>query len=156
MLLHEAITDILIKDPDIEKDDEKFRVAAFETHAQAYIEGGILELPFTDKIKIFFTVEIDDLFKSEGLSQVYDVGVAQVEYWSNNIQEGISEANEFIDNYEFIREQVKIMVSLPPYVLTKSNTSQYTDAEIDQMIHTVYQLQIEYFETNVPNFVSPI
>ncbi len=155
-LLHEAITDLLIENPEIEENNEAFREAAFETHAQAYIEGGILELPITDKMRILFTVDIEDLFKSEGISQVMEVGAAQVQYWDNNVQKGVSEAAEFMNSHEFIRNQVKIIISLPPHVLSKSGVPQYTDAEIDQMINIVYQQQIEYFEANVPNFVSPI
>lgn len=154
-LLHEAITNLLIKNPNIEQNSDAFRKAAFETHADAYIQGGILDLSLNEKMKIFFTVDPKDLFKPEGLSQVWDVGKEQVSRWEQDAEKGMLEGIEFMNNYEVIREQVKIIVSLPPHILFRSAPVEYTDEEINNMILVVYREQIEYFQANVSGFVLP-
>lgn len=155
-LLHEAMTDLLKANPNIETNHEAFEIAAFETHSKAYIDGGILDLSIREKLSIFFTVSIDDLFKPHGLSQVWDVGRAQIQKWDSDPGALINEASDFITSYEIIREQIKVITSLPPHILSKSATVTYTDEEIDYMIYEVYKIQIAYFEENIHGFVSPI
>ncbi len=154
LLLHESITDILINNPDIEKDSEAFENMAFNSHTQAYIEGGLFNITLSDKFCVLVVVLSSPADAWKGRHQIIEVGGRQLKYWYDNPTKAKNEALQFVSTINEIRR--KVLVSLPPYILTKSSASQYTDSEIDSIIHEVYWQQIEYFEANVPGFVSPI
>ncbi len=73
-LLQEAIEERLRHDPadfeQLELDDRGFQDFAFSTHAQAYIDGGIFELPADDLWRILRTPDITDVVSRDGISEI--------------------------------------------------------------------------------------
>lgn len=74
MHLQLALEDMLLRNPDhymrIEDDDQAFHDAAFETHKQAYLDGGLLDLPTHDLMQILVTPEFEDIATLSGLRQI--------------------------------------------------------------------------------------
>jgi hypothetical protein len=73
-LLQEAIEERLRHGPadfdQLELDDRGFQDFAFSTHAQAYIDGGIFELPADDLWRILRTPDITDVVSRDGISEI--------------------------------------------------------------------------------------
>jgi hypothetical protein len=73
-LLQQAIEERLQTDPadfeQLELDDQGFQDFAFSTHAQAYIDGGIFELPADDLWRILRTPDITDVMSPDGISEI--------------------------------------------------------------------------------------
>ena len=71
-----AIEERLLDDPDgfdaLESDDERFQAFAFETHARAYLAGGLAALPVEDLLAIAATPDLRDLLTPEGLAQILE------------------------------------------------------------------------------------
>lgn len=56
VLLQEKLEYQVQSNPELEKNLDLLAVAAFKTHPEAYIEGGFLQLPLMDKLRIVETV----------------------------------------------------------------------------------------------------
>lgn len=150
ILLQTKIEEILRNNQNIELDEEQFRKAAFNSHAEAYLEAGILDLQLPDKIEIFLTVDIDDLFKPEGMQQVGDVLANQIIYY-------IAHPNAALDDAQYIKENwPAIIKQITEYVyrqLTKTRSSiSYT---YDDVIELILGPQIDYFYQNIDGFELP-
>ena len=76
-LLQEAIEERLRHDPaefeQLELDEQGFRDFAFSTHAQAYIDGGILTLPADDLWRILKTPDVTDVVSPAGIAEILQV-----------------------------------------------------------------------------------
>jgi hypothetical protein len=59
----------LADNPAMELDDKTFTDFAFDTHPEAYINGGLLELGFEDKLEIALTPDVQDLMSPGGVKQ---------------------------------------------------------------------------------------
>lgn len=74
LLLQQAIESARAHDPAafavLEENSEAFCAWAYATHAAAYIQGGIADLPLRDLLLIFFTIDPEDLINPAGLQQV--------------------------------------------------------------------------------------
>lgn len=77
--LQVAIEDKRRKDPaafdKLEHNPKAFRDFCFETHSKAYLDAGLADLPYLDRLKIGWTPDAKDLFSKKGLSQAADVAV---------------------------------------------------------------------------------
>lgn len=73
-LLQQAIEQTRAHDPaafaSLEENADAFWAWAYATHAAAYIEGGIADLPSGDLFLILFSIDPIDLLNSSGLQQV--------------------------------------------------------------------------------------
>ena len=59
--------------PTIELDDQGFMQFAFSTHAKAYWEAGLHDVPFTDKVKVALTPDAKEWLQGETWKQAADV-----------------------------------------------------------------------------------
>ncbi len=75
--LQEAIEMKRAEDPaafaQLERDPEAFKKFAYDTHADAYVNSGLLKLPAQDLVKIATTPELRDLLTKDGVRQIADV-----------------------------------------------------------------------------------
>lgn len=75
--LQDAIETKRAEDPagfaQLERDPEAFKRFAYDSHADAYVNSGLLELPAQDLVKIGTTPELKDLLGKDGLRQIVDV-----------------------------------------------------------------------------------
>lgn len=76
-LLQEAIEERLRHNPaefeQLELDEQGFRDFAFSTHAQAYIDGGILTLPADDLWRILKTPDMTDVVSLAGIAEILEL-----------------------------------------------------------------------------------
>lgn len=66
--------------------DEAFTDFAFDTHPEAYIGGGLLELGFEDKLQIVMTPDTQDLVSARGMKQMQIIMGRQFEYYNKNTE----------------------------------------------------------------------
>lgn len=152
--LQVKISEFLKNQPKIESNPENLKKAAFGTHADAYIESGILELPVSDKIWIFLTVDIDDLFSSEGVSQVMAVTSEQINYYIDHPLFAIDEANYICTNWF----KIKILITTYLNEQMKRTGSDDTRGAVyteQDVIDLVLGRQINYFKLNIENYELP-
>jgi hypothetical protein len=75
--LQDAIETKRAEDPagfaQLERDPEAFKKFAYDTHADAYVNSGLLKLPVQDLVKIGTTPELRDLIGKDGIRQIVDV-----------------------------------------------------------------------------------
>ena len=75
--LQDAIESKRAEDPvafaQLERDPEAFKRFAYDSHADAYVNSGLLKLPVQDLVKIGTTPELKDLLGKDGLRQIVDV-----------------------------------------------------------------------------------
>ncbi len=75
--LQDAIETKRAEDPaafaQLERDPEAFKKFAYDTHADAYVNSGLLKLPAQDLVKIGTTPELRDLLGRDGVRQIVDV-----------------------------------------------------------------------------------
>ncbi len=75
--LQQAIERERARDPEafaeLEEDADAFRKFAYDTHADAYWNAGLADLPISDLARIGLTPDIKDLFTKAGLGQVADI-----------------------------------------------------------------------------------
>ncbi|MBN1204033.1 MAG: hypothetical protein JXB05_03805 [Myxococcaceae bacterium] len=57
----------------LERDPEAFKKFAYDTHADAYVNSGLFNLPAQDLVKIGTTPELRDLLGKDGVRQIVDV-----------------------------------------------------------------------------------
>lgn len=58
---------------ELERDPKAFKDFAYATHAEAYLDSGLLDLPAQDLVKIMTVPELADLLNEAGLKQVFEV-----------------------------------------------------------------------------------
>ncbi len=79
---------------DIELNDTRFQSFAYATHPDAYIEGGIENLPYSDLIKIMITPDITEWADIETLRQAWYTGKKVV---NKKLQDILREIMEGLD-----------------------------------------------------------
>jgi hypothetical protein len=84
----------LKRDPDIEENDNKFTAFAVNSHVDAYVDAGFLELSVLDKVKIGLTPDPADLIT--GADQMVEMGNKQLNYYKENPGFAAQQASEFI------------------------------------------------------------
>ena len=77
--LQEAFEDRIADDPkafaELERDPEKLREWAFDSHSDAYLDAGFADLPADDIVKIATTPRFEDFFSNDALKEAVEVGV---------------------------------------------------------------------------------
>jgi hypothetical protein len=100
--LQDAIETKRMEDPvafaQLERDPEAFKRFCYDTHAQAYLQSGLLQLPAQDLLKIATTPDLRDLLNKDGLRQIADV-LGQMKP-ADLLRIGGSTALEFLRNYK--------------------------------------------------------
>jgi RHS repeat-associated protein len=80
--LQNAMEDFIRRDPAgfaaLERDNDAFRSFAFGTHQRAYIDGGLVNVPWVDRVTIGLTPSCKDLLSADGVSQAVSTGVELV------------------------------------------------------------------------------
>ena len=75
--LQEAMETSRLEDPavfaELERDPAAFREFAYATHPDAYVNAGLTQVPFDDRLRILGTPDVADLFNREGLWQAAEV-----------------------------------------------------------------------------------
>jgi hypothetical protein len=75
--LQSAIEKKRMEDPEgfakLERDPAAFKSFCYDTHPDAYIQGGLFKLPAQDLLKIASTPELRDLLGKDGIKQTLDV-----------------------------------------------------------------------------------
>lgn len=78
VLLQRAFERYITSDPHglakLEKDSEAFRKWAFDTHPDAYLDAGLVNLAWRDRITNAMTPDISDLVPWSGFTQVVKTG----------------------------------------------------------------------------------
>lgn len=153
VLLQEKLNQILLNNPDIELNSDLLEKKAFESHVEAYLEAGLLELPMSDKMNIFFTVDCKDLVKENGRQQVWDVVEAQILYYKSNPGAAVADATyisgHVSDIFDLIVENISRTIS---DTQTKGMVLEYTPQEVFDML---FGDLIKYYEDNIPGFEMP-
>lgn len=148
--LQVKLSNILIENPGIELDESLLKEKAFESHVDAYIESGLLELPMSDKIQILFTVDFkDSVLDPLGREQILIVGEKQLEY--------------YIDcSYEFIRkeaiyfqEHVEEIYNKVVDLLNGGKTKSISYETPEEVFDLLFGQLIDFYEGNVPEFSLP-
>lgn len=148
--LQVKLSNILIENPGIELDESLLKEKAFESHVDAYIESGLLELPMSDKIQILFTVDFkDSVLDPLGREQILIVGEKQLEY--------------YIDcSYEFIRkeaiyfqEHVEEIYNKVVDLLNGGKTKSISYETPEEVFDLLFGQLIDFYEENVPEFSLP-
>ena len=150
--LQVKLSEILVKNPEIELTPELLEEKAFESHVDAYIESGILSLPMSDKIEILLTVEYKDLvLKAEGREQAGAVIWEQLKYYVSNPDVLLDDAEYIVDNFGNIIERIREYIpdNIPD---TKSGSVSAAEKEVYDLL---LKPLIEYYEENVPGFSVP-
>ena len=148
--LQVKLDDILIGNPDIELDPDRLRELAFQSHVDAYLESGLLDLEMQDKITIALSIDLNDLLSKEGRDQVCDIVEKQLEHYWGNWDDVITDANFFSENYQWIGEEL-ITYLVDNLGLTKSSTT-ITEQELFDLL---FGRLVKYYEENVPGFNLP-
>jgi len=77
--LQDAFEDQIAEDPkafaELERDPEKLREWAFDSHSDAYLDAGFADLPADDIVKIATTPRFEDFFSNDALKEAVEVGV---------------------------------------------------------------------------------
>ena len=85
ILLQQAMEDRLIKSRTafdlLEQNADEFRNFAYGTHPDAYLDGGLDELPPTDLFEIFITPDLADILSISGVKQVIITGLGLLDRW---------------------------------------------------------------------------
>jgi hypothetical protein len=100
--LQEAIERERARDPaafaELEEDADAFRQFAYDTHADAYWNAGLADLPISDLVRIGLTPDIKDLFTKAGLGQVADIAARLVAEYARRAGKSVTEfANDVLD-----------------------------------------------------------
>lgn len=85
MYLQQAIELELMYNPQIEEQNNlSFNIFAYGSHVQAYINGGLFDLPISDLIMIVGTPDLKDLLKPLGMYQMVRVAYEYNEFSKEN------------------------------------------------------------------------
>lgn len=80
--LQEAFEERIAEDPEafaeLERDPEKLREWAFDSHSDAYLDAGFADLPAEDILKIATTPRFEDFFDNQAIKEAVEVGVQAV------------------------------------------------------------------------------
>ena len=109
----------------LEENPSLFRKFAFDSHADAYLDAGLADLPLTDLMKIGTTPSIKDLLSKDGTMQVFQISnalgkdrVKKINYLFKNIHrqskelvenndiEGMNEAITLVEDMSILNRNV--------------------------------------------------
>ncbi|PTL83795.1 hypothetical protein [Vitiosangium sp. GDMCC 1.1324] len=73
--MEKRIHDGAAKFAELERDPEKFKDFAYDTHVDAYVKAGLFALPAQDLKTILLTPDYQDLLNPEGMKQIINAGM---------------------------------------------------------------------------------
>jgi hypothetical protein len=83
----------------VEKMPDRFRDFCFGTHAKAYLDAGLADLPMSDLTMIATTPDISDLFSAAGLEQVFDVVLGLTAHTVGNVFDVVGGAANIVASH---------------------------------------------------------
>lgn len=150
ILLQEKLEAQIQANPTIESNLNNLTEAAFKSHPEAYIEGGILQLDMIDKLKIVTTIKFKDIISQLGREQVAAVVSAQIRYYIKHPSDAARDAEYVKDNWDEIKQ------ILYDYA-TKDNATRSGQFDEDNyiyydLIELVFGEMICYFYETIDGF----
>ena len=104
--LQQAIENKVSADPkgfeELERNPDKFRDFAYDTHADAYWNAGLKDLPLKDLVQIGLTPDFSDLLTPSGVDQVFDILGRYYDHYSDELDSSLGDLHEEAQN-EIIR-----------------------------------------------------
>lgn len=148
--LQVKLDDILIENPDIEHSPDLLRELAFQSHVDAYLDSGLLDLDMHDKITITLSIDLVDLLNNEGISQVNAIIDKQIEHYWDNWNDAVTDARFFVENYQWIiTELISYLNNNIGLTKTSATITEY------ELFDLLFGRLTKYYETNVPGFHLP-
>lgn len=148
--LQQMMESLLKANPNIESDPDALYQAAFQSHPEAYIKAGFLNLDMSDKLIILMTIELNDLLSDEGLKQVFAITGKQISYYLTNPNAAINDAKYIVNNIDNIFED--ICSYFINNIRTRSSVENLTEMDIFELL---LGEQINYFYDNIAGFAMP-
>jgi hypothetical protein len=92
----------------LERDPQKFEAFCFDTHAKAYLDAGLLQLPAQDLVRIVTTPDLRDLVSPEGLKQIGQIlGSIQPQDLENvAVATGKDELSQLPSQLQWLQQQL--------------------------------------------------
>ncbi len=151
VLLQEKLEKQIQSNPALEDNLDLLDAAAFKTHPEAYIEGGILRLPITDKLRIVETIRWKDLTSKLGREQINEVAKAQVEYYIKHPYERAFDAYYMMNNWDPIKQLLYDYCSVD--LLTRSASQDEVHERYMVLCDLLFEEIVTYFYDAVDGFV---
>lgn len=143
LLLQKHMNKILENNTTIEIFPKQLEEAAFNSHVDAYCDGGLLTLSMTDKMIIFTTVYPEDLFTPLGIKQVKEVMKRQITYYCEHPLFAYEQYQEFVSHYP------EYLVMLEDYAHNKRRYKTRSGSDISTI--EVYNVILEDLTTFFEN-----
>ncbi len=150
VLLQEKLEYQVQSNPELEKNLDLLAVAAFKTHPEAYIEGGFLQLPLMDKLRIVETVRWKDLTSKLGREQINEVVKAQVEYYIKHPYERAFDAYYMMNNWDPIKQLLFDYCSID--LLTRSSSQDEVHERYTVLCNLLFDEIVTCFYDTVDGF----
>ena len=149
--LQDLLEKRLQANPWIEDSWEGLQSNAFDLHPIAYIQAGILDLPFEDKLTIVSIVNGYDLLYGDGLWQVLRVVQAQLLYYGVHPEKAYLDAQYVLNNLNMILD---IVHTKAIEYLHGIKTKSIYDDDIDDAYYfnLIFGDLIQYYVNNVSGF----
>lgn len=150
VLLQEKLERLIHSNPTLEDYPESLMVAAFRTHPEAYIEGGLLQLSIKDKLNIISAIEYEDLVSKLGRQQVAEVVKAQISYYIKHPYEKAFEAYYMMNNWDPIKQMLweYSFIDLP----TRGGASECAIDRYNDLRDLLFEEIVNYFYDTVDGF----
>ena len=148
--LQQMMESLLQANPNIESNPDALYQAAFQSHPEAYIKAGFLNLDMSDKLIILMTIELNDLLSEEGLKQVFAITGKQISYYLTNPNAAINDAKYIVNNIDNIFED--ICSYFINNIRTRSSVENITEMDIFELL---LGEQINFFYDNIAGFTMP-
>lgn len=150
ILLQEKLEKQIQSNPALEDNIDLLEAAAFKTHPEAYIEGGILQLPIMDKLRIVETIRWKDLTSKLGREQINEVVKAQVEYYVKYPYERAFDAYYMMNNWDPIKQLLYDYCSVD--LLTRSASQDEVHERYTILCNLLFEEIVTYFCDTVDGF----
>lgn len=96
--LQQHMQDKIAQDPaafaEMERNPEAFKNFAYATHPQSYLDAGLRNVPYADRIRIGLTPDGSDLLTKDGVYQAVETGVTLV---AQDIVDGAQKNTKYIN-----------------------------------------------------------
>ena len=150
LLLQEKLEKQIQSNPALEDNIDLLEAAAFKTHPEAYIEGGILQLPIMDKLRIVETIRWKDLTSKLGREQINEVVKAQVKYYIKHPYERAFDAYYMMNNWDPIKQLLYDYCSVD--LLTRSSSQDEAHEKYIDLCNLLFDEIVTCFYDTVDGF----
>ena len=149
--LQKEVDFIIMNFPEIELFPDLLRHQAFQSHVNAYIDSGILELDIRDKLLIFLTVDMKELLTYDSTKQIRAVMLQQTIHYATHTSSAYRDSDFIIHNLDWIMTEIREYVNRNRGSDTKSSS---INAE-QEIFDLIFGQLIDYYEKNIPGFSLP-